>query len=39
MCQVLSVSSSGYYNWQQYRKSKPIIDEKDFLIRAEFDDY
>ena len=36
---MLGVSSSGYYNWQEYRKDKPVINEKDFLIQAEFDDY
>ncbi len=34
MCRTFKMSSSGYYQW---KKKKQSIDEKDFLIRSEFD--
>lgn len=40
MCRILSVSSSGYYKWQQKSKNADEeLDSKDFLIKAEFNNY
>ncbi len=40
MCRILEVSSAGYYKWiQRSGNDRNGLDPKDFLIRAEFENY
>jgi len=39
MCQVLAVSSSGYYKWVNKAKDDDNLDKKDFLIKTEFENH